>query len=791
MTTIDLNGPWRFQPDPAGTGEERGYVNAGYDDHRWREVWVPVDFETCHPGLDTYEGAGWFRRWFEVHESWADRRVVLRFEGINAHARVWVNGQAVGGWDDPFLPYEIDAGGVLASGQRNLVVVRIDNERRPGDVPGMQRGWRNYGGILREVTLAATDPCFIRRLAVEATPCEGGGRLAVQALVQNGRHEDVAVQLAVAVTASLDQDGAEGGSPSDVQLAGAPQRIAAGTEAALSVSGVVPDAVAWSPTTPALYAARVSLVPVDRSVASPLAIDRRELRVGFRTIEVREGALLLNGAALYLTGFNRHEDSPRTNMCTDLELARRDLEQMKDAGANFVRLCHYPHHPAELDLCDELGLLAMGEIPLYWWDGLEEGDAAAAQKLSAARRQVEAMIWRDRAHPAVIFWSVSNETQEGRPEVAEGNRELVRLAKTLDPSRLAVHVSDHWQRHPDFAEDDVVCVNAYPSVGPLAGNSRPGYDLACSTAHWREQLSALHAQYPHKPILVTEFGYTSLHGVVDNAYSGELHAEVLEAEFAGMDAPYVCGATIWCWADHAWPPATFAFCGHLAVSPYGVLTRDRRRKPPFWTARRLFRARQGLSEPPRTRGRLTPTAAGYEVHMVRPHMRDIPVVDLPAGYCVRTMRPDEGGLWTDIWRDAEPYFPIEPELFADQFGDDLPAMQWRSFIVENEKGVAVATTTSWYHRTYKGQDYGMIHWVAVRESHWGRGLGKALLSYALREMAKWHDRAVLGTQTKRLPAIKLYLDFGFVPDLDDDGAREAWREVRDALDHPVLRGLEL
>ncbi len=70
MTAIDLTGLWRFQPDPSGTGQLRGYTGVDYDDHRWREVWVPADFETCHPGLDTYEGAGWFRRWAATPREW-------------------------------------------------------------------------------------------------------------------------------------------------------------------------------------------------------------------------------------------------------------------------------------------------------------------------------------------------------------------------------------------------------------------------------------------------------------------------------------------------------------------------------------------------------------------------------------------------------------------------------------------------------------------------------------------------------------------------------------------------
>ncbi len=774
---IDLSDLWRFQPDPAGTGEARGYETPAYDHRLWREVRVPADFESCHPALDTYEGAGWYRRWVTVPTAWRGRRVVLRCGGMNAHATVWVNGVEVGAYGEPFLPFSFEVQDALAYGAESLIVVRVDNERRLGEVPGRQRGWRNYGGLLREVTLEATDPCYLDEVRTTAVPGAQGGMLTLSATVTNDRERGVQAQLRVVVS--------DDGSEVLARLESDRQLVAVGERVAFALEGEVPGIRVWSPGDPALVTAEIALVVRDE------VVDTRTLRVGFRTVEVGEGRLLLNGEPVFLTGFNRHEDAPERHMCTDLATARRDLEAMKDAGANFVRLCHYPHHPGELELCDELGLLVMDEIPLYWWNGLEEGEVASAAKLEAAERQLTALIRRDRNHPSVIFWSVSNETHEERPEVAAGNATLVELARMLDPTRLAVHVSDHWREHPAFEADDVVCVNSYPSMGPLAADVHPDetYDLAQSTAYWREELRVLHTLYPDKPILVTEFGHPSFHGVSDSAFGGELQADVLEAEFAGMDAPYVCGATIWCWADHAWPPATFAFCGHLAISPFGVLTRDRRRKPAFHRARQLFRTRLGIVESPRRP--LKAEASGWGVTMLRPHMDDIPQIPFPEGFRARTMRSDDGGLWADIWRDAEEYGPIQPELFQSEFGDDAAALGWRGFIIEDRRGIAVATITAWYNRRFRGEDYGQIHWVAVRREAWGRGLGKAMMTHALNAMAQWHQRAFLGTQTNRLAAIKVYLDFGFVPDLEPEGAREAWREVQVQLAHPVLAALDL
>ena len=121
-----------------------------------------------------------------------------------------------------------------------------------------------------------------------------------------------------------------------------------------------------------------------------------------------------------------------------------------------------------------------------------------------------------------------------------------------------------------------------------------------------------------------------------------------------------------------------------------------------------------------------------------------------------------------------------------EFGHDLEATLRRCFIVTKPNGAAAGTISAWYNPDYKGQDHGQIHWVAIRPAEQGVGLGKAALSYAMNQLALWHERAMLGTSTARIPAIKMYLNFGFVPDLDHPDALEAWAVVRQHITHPAL-----
>ncbi len=565
--SLSMNGIWRMAPDPRGDGASRGCMRPDCDDGRWRAAPVPSVFEHDCPELDFYRGQCWYRRRVALPAEWQGRRVVLHFGGMNYRASVWLNGVKLGDSPDGFLPIAFPLGDAAVYGAENLLAVCVDNRHYPGGVPGMHVGWRMYGGILRDVTLVATDRLYLDDLYVIAEP---DGRVTCRLRIVNARQEEVRTAPAVTIA------GADG---TLLALSGTAITLAPGEAADVSLEGTIQGVIPWSPETPHLYTATASLGEGESMT----------VRFGARHIEAKPDGLWLNGRPIFLAGFNRHEDSPRTAMAVDPALTRQDLEGMLAAGANCVRLCHYPHDPHTLDLCDELGLIVFAEVPLYFWNDADEGRRTNAMRVETAARQLERMIRRDRNHPSVCFWSVSNETNEDVPEVAEGNRTLIRLARALDPTRLCIHVSNHWQDAPNFAEDDLICVNGYPSMDWAACGCSDVFRAGRSGDEWREGLATLRAQYSDKPILVTEFGFSSMIGTDGHDFDEATHARVLEMEYAGFDAPYLCGALIWCWADHAWDVQRFH--GGLIISPFGVVSRDRRPKQALDMATQLFTAR--------------------------------------------------------------------------------------------------------------------------------------------------------------------------------------------------------
>ena len=587
VAKIDLAGRWRYVMDGSLAGEKRGYFQKTFDRRAWRSIGVPSTFAAIDPVLATYDRAVWYARTVRVPARWRGRRVVIRFEGANYHTKVWVNGQLAGYNDDAFLPFEFPVHGLLKFGAENLIVAGVDAVDRLGHLPGprstVQVGWRADGGILRDVGLIAGDFLHIDRVEVVAEPEAGGGRINLKALICNERP--------VAAESMLRAVVCDGKGKPLASFTSAPLALEGGKTVEVALEGSVPGALPWSPNKPTLYAIVVQCLVDGREV------DAVNLRAGFRRIETRGEQLLLNGRPIFLTGFNRHEDSPRTGQAVDRQTTRKDLVEMKRAGCNFIRLCHYPHDPGELDLCDELGLVAMCEIPLYNWPGHAEGEGTYPKKVETAERWLRKMIQRDRNHPSVIFWSVSNETHEEHEEVVEANNRLLRLAKSLDPARPAVHVSMAATQRHHFDLDDVICINEYPGLGRIMGGEDPADDFAGATRHFREVLQMLHAAYPGKPILVTEFGCPSLTGQLAGGLSETAAARVIEAEFAGMDFPYVCGATVWCWADHPWPHPLEHFW-NLDTSPFGVLGRDRTKRLSFKMAAKLFRRKQSQMKKP-------------------------------------------------------------------------------------------------------------------------------------------------------------------------------------------------
>lgn len=759
-SSIDVPSIWRCQPDPFDEGERLGWDQADIDITKWRETRIPGTFETAMPDIEGYIGTVWFRTLFNAPDSAKGHRVEIHFGACNNSATVYLNGHRIGSHKDAYSPFLVDATRAIRSGA-NQLAVRVSNDFEPGALPGHPGGWRSYGGILRPVGISVKPRV---RLGGISACGQADGRLPLLGHLLNDTPE---AQPAVLRLEMRDQHDAT------VHTGSWNWNVPPG-ELPFSVEALIHGITPWSPSLPVCY-------KVIATLDSALGMDSIDFQTGFRTFEVDGTKLKLNGEPLILRGFNRHEDSPDRQAAADPDMARRDIETIKSAGANFVRLAHYPHDPSTLDICDELGLLSMAEIPLYWWHGQAAGEKFYTSSRAAAGRMLRALIARDRHHPSVIAWSVGNENAEERPEVVEALSELLQIARTLDADRAAVHVAHHWDQHAHFDHDDIICLNAYPSYEGRCAVSDPDYEPAQATDWWRRNLDRLHRRYPDKPILITEYGHPAWKGTHGYGIGEDTQQSALLAETEAFDISFVCGYAIWCFADHPWPFAPYL--KHNVISSYGLWTRQRIPKQAASIVSQLF-AKPTLPAATNLRNSNLP------IFMIRPDFQDLTPANFPEGFRLRALRAGEEGLWEDIHRDAEPFFKIPPGLFMQEFGEDLPATRYRCLLVVGPRECAVGTISAWYTRNHYGKDTGRIHWLAIRPAFQGRGLAKAALFEALRIMAQWHQQAWLATSTRRFAAIRLYLHAGFQPDLRPAGAHDIWRRYRDQNPHPSLTELE-
>lgn len=556
-TPVSLNGRWAFCLDP--DGKKADEIVAGKSGVAWREIDLPCDLPHACPDQPDYAGRCWFLRKFSLPED-RDRRTVLRFEAVNYVAVVFVNGRFVGKNEQGFLPFELDISAYLSEEPVQTLLVMVDNSRDYGDLPSFF-GWKNAGGIIRDVTLYQTDRCWLGAPRI-LSPADGKTSLSVA----------VCGELTPELTLEVVLSDAEGNELLHRQFPAEPE---------VHFSTQIHNPDKWSPDHPALYVAEVCLKAGDHT------LDRMTERYGYRTIAVENGKITLNGTPIFLQGFNRHEDTIETGGAVCPAQTEQDFRKMKEAGANFIRMCHYPHDTYELELADQLGLILLEEIPLNavlipFMETVDIQDARLSQVLDSSKEMLRRLVERDRNHPCVCIWSVSNELDEQEYAINAINNTLLQYVRQLDPSRLCTHTTMPLVLTDDNADrlyhhDDIICLNQYPTMNMRQNHGKTMYDVQESAEHLRHQISRLKLLYPGKPVVVTEFGYMT-GCACDGIRSEEIQSECIRAEFTAI-RECAEGASVWEYADHLWPKYITMIGREL--SAYGLLTRDRKEKQAF------------------------------------------------------------------------------------------------------------------------------------------------------------------------------------------------------------------
>jgi len=494
---LSLNGPWRFSwvRNPAGAPSH--FQELEFDDGDWDELEVPSNWEMKGYGVPLYREAGVlpgppgvvdpsynpvgsYRRWVTVPTAWDGHQVILHFASVGSAVEVWVNGREVGYSQGSKVPTEFDVTPYVRPG-RNLFSVRVWRWSDGSYLEDVDF-WR-LSGMERDVFLFARPSIHLRDFFARATLDEfyRDGVLSLDVELANQGAEAGEAEVVVEV---LD---AEGRAVLSLQ---ATVGVAAGESRLVTFTDTIPGVAPWTAETPNLYTLLITVEPLaertsggDRNPtapgpASPPTPQTISRRIGFRTVEITDGILKVNGAPITLRGVNRHEHSPTEGRYLSEELMLQDLRLMKELNVNAVRTSHYPNDPRWLELADEHGIYLIDEAFVESHGTGEHPDTTLADRPEwgpAHLDRMERMVERDKNHPSVILWSMGNEAGDG-----QNFRAMYRWTKDRDPTRPVVYEQADLRDHTDVFFPMYARVHVLENYGS-APRSRPL--ILCEYAH--------------------------------------------------------------------------------------------------------------------------------------------------------------------------------------------------------------------------------------------------------------------------------------------------------------------
>ena len=618
--SICLDGTWKFRWTPVPDERIVEFYQTDFNDKDWVGFPVPANWEVNGYGTPIYVSAGYpfkidpprvmgepkvdyttykernpvgqYRRSFQLPAGWEARgQTFLRFEGVMSAFYVWINGERVGYSQGSMEPSEFNITNYLHAGENQIAleVYRYSD----GSYLEDQDFWR-FGGIHRSIHLLHTPDIRIRDYAVRTLPVSTDYQdfilqIDPQFSVYRGMTGKGTILQGVLKDASGREIATLKGDVEDIldleHKAGRmnewyPQR---GPRKLGRMSATIKSPKRWTAETPYLYKLHLTLLTAEGEV-----IEQVEQSVGFRSVEIRNGQLLVNGAPVRFRGVNRHEHDPRTARVMNEERMLQDILLMKQANINAVRTSHYPNVSRWYELCDSLGLYVMDEADIEE-HGLRGTLASTPDWHAAFLDRAVRMAERDKNHPSIIMWSMGNESGYG-PNFAAISAWL----HDFDPTR-PVHYEGAQGAggEPDPKTVDVISrfytrvKQEYLNPGIAEGEDKE----RAENARWERLLEIAERTNDNRPVMTSEYAH-SMGNALGNfkEYWDEIYSN-----------PRMLGGFIWDWVDQGiyktLPDGRImvAYGGDFGDKPNlkafcfnGLLMSDRETTPKYWEVKKVY-----------------------------------------------------------------------------------------------------------------------------------------------------------------------------------------------------------
>lgn len=618
--SICLDGTWKFRWTPVPGERIVEFYQTDFNDKDWVGFPVPANWEVNGYGTPIYVSAGYpfkidpprvmgepkvdyttykernpvgqYRRSFQLPAGWEARgQTLLRFEGVMSAFYVWINGERVGYSQGSMEPSEFNITNYLHAGENQIAleVYRYSD----GSYLEDQDFWR-FGGIHRSIHLLHTPDIRIRDYAVRTLPVSTDYQdfilqIDPQFSVYRGMTGKGTTLQGVLKDASGREIATLKGDVEDIldleHKAGRmnewyPQR---GPRKLGRMSATIKSPKRWTAETPYLYKLHLTLLTAEGEV-----IEQVERSVGFRSVEIRNGQLLVNGAPVRFRGVNRHEHDPRTARVMSEERMLQDILLMKQANINAVRTSHYPNVSRWYELCDSLGLYVMDEADIEE-HGLRGTLASTPDWHAAFLDRAVRMAERDKNHPSIVMWSMGNESGYG-PNFAAISAWL----HDFDPTR-PVHYEGAQGAggEPDPKTVDVISrfytrvKQEYLNPGIAEGEDKE----RAENARWERLLEIAERTNDNRPVMTSEYAH-SMGNALGNfkEYWDEIYSN-----------PRMLGGFIWDWVDQGiyktLPDGRImvAYGGDFGDKPNlkafcfnGLLMSDRETTPKYWEVKKVY-----------------------------------------------------------------------------------------------------------------------------------------------------------------------------------------------------------
>lgn len=416
-----LNKKWFYLQDNITDIKKLNTSSKSWEKINLPHTWNRYDNVDGEPGYR--RDASWYKKAIYIPKLTYDQKVILYFEGTNITTAVYVNNKYAGGHVGGYVGFEVDLTPFITEGDNNEIKIRVDNSYNPNIIPSQKSDFCIYGGIVRDLWLKILPGDYIKEFHVNISNVSSTSaktNIEIKLICDN--------KLDATLTAKLIDP-----SGKLIEEIKTNKNFIKGKNEVTLNFPEIKNPELWSPDSPKLYRIELRLEDNNKLIDSTSDV------IGYRWFYFKDhGPFYLNGKRLLIKGTCRHEDYTGYGEALPDSLQWKDMKMIKEMGANFVRLAHYPQSPTVYRACDELGLLVWDELP--WC----RGGMGNSEWKENTRRLFTEQINQNYNHPSIIIWSLGNEL-DWLPDFPNGSipdsldaflRVLNTIAHKMDPSRL-------------------------------------------------------------------------------------------------------------------------------------------------------------------------------------------------------------------------------------------------------------------------------------------------------------------------------------------------------------------